>query len=128
MRIACGRGWFEANEVQKLADAREAAPSIAHAMHDERLLERLGDREAGVERGERVLEDELQVPSPAAHFRLSPDFSPGRWDWCGAGLRGGREPVPGSLRVCLGTRQACWMVAGLAGIDGDDGRVRRRHG
>ena len=72
VRIARGGSRFQAHRAQQRVDPRSALGPRAHAVHDERLQQAAANGEPWVQRGHRILEDELHV-APQATQRVAPE-------------------------------------------------------
>ncbi len=59
MRIAVAVGWIEADAAQHVGDVVVALGARDEAMHDRCLTDDVGDAQARIERGHRILEDHL---------------------------------------------------------------------
>ena len=70
MRIARGVLRREADHDEQLADPRALALTVADRMNDERFADDRANQHARVERAERILKDDLQVPAPRPHRAL----------------------------------------------------------
>src|SRR5664280_2346013 len=64
---AVGVARFEPHHHQRMGDEHPPRGVVPQSMDVERLGDRLADRHPWVERGERVLEDDLDVPPDVAH-------------------------------------------------------------
>ncbi len=80
VRIAARVLRRETDEAQDLLQAL-APPSLGESVQRERLVERLADRHARIERRERVLEDDLQRAAQLAHRVVGkrPRSRPSKW-------------------------------------------------
>ncbi len=71
VRIVVDMLGAQPDALEDVGDARAAFLGVADAMHAQRLADDVACRHARVERGERVLEDDLHLPAIGAQLRLA---------------------------------------------------------
>jgi len=106
----------DAHRVQQLADAGPPLPVVADLPDAQALGDDVGDLPAGVERGDRVLEDHLE-PGPGAPELLTPERGDLRAVEDDPSTRGARELHHGPSQWCSSTAGLADQPERLAGKD-----------
>ncbi len=114
----------EADQAQQFLHPCGAGGGVADAMHLHRLRDGLANREARVERGIGILEDDLHAATERAQRRLAGDLLPVEADGAGARLDEAQDEARGGGLAAAGLPH---QRQRLATLDGEGDAIHGTH-